>query len=61
MSIYALMFMGMMPIGSFQIGAISERFGTSFAITLGGVIVLAYSIYLFFNKDNLQKELQKHL
>lgn len=61
MSIYALMFIGMMPIGSFQIGALSERFGTSFAIIFGSVIIFLYSVYLFYNKGNLQKELQKHL
>ncbi|MBI4079436.1 MAG: MFS transporter [Candidatus Levybacteria bacterium] len=48
MSLYVLMFIGMMPIGSFQVGLVAEHLGPLFAIRLGAIFVLIYSVYFFF-------------
>ena len=40
MSIYVLMFIGLAPVGNFEIGLLSEHLGTSIAIRIGSVIVL---------------------
>jgi MFS family permease len=38
MGFYSLVFVGMGPLGSFQIGAAAERFGAPVAVGIGGVI-----------------------
>jgi predicted MFS family arabinose efflux permease len=40
MSIRALLFMGMTPVGSLQIGAMGEWLGPRFAVAIGGAICL---------------------
>ena len=53
MSIYVLMFIGLTPIGNFQIGLISEYMGTSFALRSGAVVVLIAGLTVFFLKDRI--------
>ncbi len=48
MSIYVLMFMGMAPLGNFQIGVLSEHFGPFFAIRIDALVLLAAGIALYF-------------
>jgi MFS family permease len=50
MSVYAFMFIGLSPIGSFEVGFLSDRFGTALALQLGALIVLLFGIYLFINR-----------
>lgn len=52
LSIYLLMFVGLFPLGNFQIGFVSEYFGPQMAIRIGAVIVLFAGIvgYLLKNK-----------
>lgn len=54
MSIYTLMFLGLTPIGSFQIGLFAQHFGSEFAIRLGAFIMLIFGVYLFFNRKKIQ-------
>jgi len=49
MSIYALMFLGLTPLGSLQVGFLAEHFGSQFAIRLGAVVVLLFGMGIFFN------------
>jgi MFS family permease len=51
MSIYTLMFMGMIPIGSFQIGIISEHLGPMVAIRIGAIIIFLTAITIFIKRD----------
>lgn len=51
MSIYVLMFIGLTPIGNFQIGLVSEHMGTSFALRVGSCIVLAAGLIVYYFKD----------
>lgn len=53
MSIYTLMFVGMIPFGSFEIGAISEKFGPLFAIALGSMIVFFAGGIVFSKRKKL--------
>jgi MFS family permease len=46
MSVYMMVFLGFFPIGSLIAGAVAERFGVPVGAALGGVIALAYSLYL---------------
>lgn len=62
MSIYVLMFIGLTPIGNFQIGLISEHMGTSFALQAGSVVVFFAGLTVFFFKNRIiekYKEYQK--
>jgi hypothetical protein len=54
MSIYSLVFMGLMPLGSLEIGFVSERFGTDVGIQLGALIVFAATIILFSQRKKIR-------
>lgn len=60
MSLYTLSFIGMTPIGSFQIGYIAEHFGVNFAIKIGAAIVFVFGIYLFFNRNKIIEEYRQY-
>lgn len=46
MGFYAFMALGLSPLGAFQIGWFSERFGPAWAITFGGVVTVAGAAWL---------------
>jgi MFS family permease len=56
MSIYVLMFIGTSPIGSYEIGWLSDKFGTSFAIQIGAVIVFIFGLFLFSIRKRISEE-----
>ena len=59
MSIYVLMFIGLTPIGNFQIGLVSEHLGTSFALRAGAVIILICSAIIYlYRKQIIEKHTQ---
>ncbi|HEX4272795.1 MAG TPA: MFS transporter [Rhizomicrobium sp.] len=47
---YAMGFMGMMPWGSLALGAIAERLGTNWAVTVGGCVCIAAAIGAFYDR-----------
>jgi predicted MFS family arabinose efflux permease len=47
---YAMGFLGMMPWGSLMLGWIAEHFGTSRAITVGGVICILAAILAWHDR-----------
>lgn len=53
MSIYTLMFLGMNPIGSLQIGFFAEHFGSPFAIRLGAIVVFLFALLFCFNRKKI--------
>lgn len=53
MSIYVLMFAGMQPFAGFQVGYIAEHFGPQIAIRIGAIIVMAFGLFLYFNRKKL--------
>lgn len=54
MSLYTLMFLGLSPLGSYQVGLIAEYMGSMFAIRVGAIIILLFSAALFMNRKHLQ-------
>lgn len=50
MSIYMLMFLGMFPIGSFQVGFLAEHFGSQLAVRFGAFVILLLSVGFYFNE-----------
>ena len=55
MSLYTLMFIGMSPIGNFQIGLLAEKFGSEIAIRIGAIIVFVYGMYLMMQRKNIKR------
>lgn len=53
MSIHVLMLIGMLPLGSFQIGLMAEHFGSLFAIGLGAFIVFVAAILISIYKKKI--------
>lgn len=55
MSIYTLMFLGLSPLGSLQIGFVSEHLGPLFAIRLNAVIVLTFGLILAIRSKKIRE------
>jgi MFS family permease len=60
MSIYTFMFIGLMPIGSIEIGSIAEHFGPGIAIRINATIVLLYGTYLFLKRHKITAKYESH-
>ena len=54
-SITSLAMLGMQPIGAFQMGFFTEKFGAPFALQLGSFVVFIATIYLIFSLKGLKK------
>jgi MFS family permease len=54
MSLYILMFMGMSPVGNFEIGFLTERVGISLAFTINAAIVLLVGLLVFLNRERIR-------
>lgn len=57
MSIYTLVFLGLAPIGNFEVGFLGDRFDSRIAIQIGTLIVLCFGIYFYFSEK--RKDLRK--
>ncbi len=55
MSLYTLMFIGLSPLGSFQIGFFTEHFGPEFAIRMGALISFFFALVTFQNRKKIEK------
>lgn len=53
MSIYVLMFLGLSPLGNFEIGWVSEKFGLQNGIRLGAVIVLIFGVVIYLMRKKI--------
>jgi len=53
MSIFIFMFFGMMPFGSLEIGALSEKMGAMTATTINASLLLILSIFVYNFKDKM--------
>ena len=60
MSIYILMFLGMAPIGNFEIGLLTEKLGISYAITFNAIIVIIFGGYLFSKRRKVKLQYLKY-
>jgi uncharacterized membrane protein YwaF len=53
MSAFALVFLGFAPMGNLIIGYMAERFGTSLAVTIGGILCLITIILLYWRRPEM--------
>jgi len=53
MSIYILMFLGMAPIGNFEIGYLTEHIGIANAFAINAAVVLLFGAIIFFNRRRI--------
>jgi hypothetical protein len=55
MSLFTLSFMGMFPIGSFQVGFIAEHLGAPVAIRLSACVVFISALILYYSFSKSRK------
>lgn len=55
MSVYALMFLGLMPIGNLQAGVLAEQLGAPFAVMLGAGIAGGYALWIFLRRPEVRR------
>jgi len=60
MSIYVFMFVGLSPLGNYEIGWLSEKEGTSFAIRLGAIIVFIFAFIVFMRRNRITEAFNKY-
>ena len=53
MSMYILMFLGMAPLGNFEIGYLTERFGLQAAFLMNASIVFLTGLYIFLRRKRI--------
>ena len=53
MSIYVFMFVGLTPLGNFEIGWLAEKMGTNFAIRADAIVVMLFAIYVFIQSNSI--------
>lgn len=56
MSIYALSFMGLAPLGNFEIGYVAEKFGSQFAIQISAVVIFIFGMYSYMSLKEVKKD-----
>jgi MFS family permease len=54
MSIYVLMFLGLAPVGNFEIGLLAEHFGTSTSLLINALVVMFAAAVVFVYKDRIR-------
>lgn len=54
MSIYVLMFLGMAPVGNFEIGFLTEHLGITTAIIINAIFVLIFGWIVFFYRNKIR-------
>jgi MFS family permease len=54
MSMYMMVFLGFFPVGSLLAGAVAEGFGIQAGAAFGGVIALAYGLYLLWRAPQIR-------
>jgi MFS family permease len=55
MSMYSLVFMGLMPVGNLIAGAIAQKMGAPFAVGLGGAVALGTALFVRWRFPEVRK------
>lgn len=55
LSVYLLAFVGLFPVGNFQVGLLTEHFGAQVAIRIGAIIVLIAAVGAYFLRDKVSR------
>lgn len=58
LSVYAFMFIGLAPIGNFEVGFLSDKFNTSFAMQVGAIVMLIFGTLLFIYRKKILGDLK---
>lgn len=61
LSVYLLMFVGLFPLGNFQIGLVSEHFGPQFAIRVGAFVVLITALAGYFVREKIARQHEEYM
>jgi MFS family permease len=59
MAMYAMMFMGMAPVGALVAGALAERIGAAPTVAVGGVFCALGGLFLFWRLPHLRAEARR--
>lgn len=54
MAIYALMVMGLAPLGHLEVGYFTEHYGPRFAIRFGAAVVFIFAVILFVSRNRIR-------
>ncbi|MCC7203225.1 MAG: MFS transporter [Nitrospirae bacterium] len=54
MAIYALMVMGLAPLGHLEVGYFTEHYGPRFAIRFGAAVVFIFAVILFLSRNRIR-------
>lgn len=57
MAIYTISFIGLTPIGNFEIGYFAEKFGSEFAIRANALVLAAFGLFLFYHRKKLKSKI----
>lgn len=60
MSLYSLMFLGFAPFGNFEVGFLAERIGPSAAIELNILIVVLFTVYVYFSRNKIRAQHEEY-
>jgi len=52
--------MGLTPLGNFEVGLLSEKIGTGFAIRAGAFIVFLFGVLVYFYRDRIKKDFTEY-
>ncbi|QQG44768.1 MAG: MFS transporter [Candidatus Roizmanbacteria bacterium] len=55
LSLFSLMFLGMTPFGSFQIGYLAEHLGSPMSLRINAILILLFGLFLYFKRKELLK------
>jgi hypothetical protein len=55
MSVYVFMFMGMIPIGALQAGALSRAVGAPYAVAIGAAVLFAIAVTVAVRVPELRR------
>jgi hypothetical protein len=57
MAIYSISYLGLSPIGNFEIGVLAEKYGAQVAIRLNAFVLVLFALFLFsFRKKILTRK-----
>lgn len=60
MSLYILMFLGLAPVGNFEIGWLTEHLGISWAITINASVVLVFGMFLLLSYKKIRAAYEEY-
>lgn len=60
MSIYVFMFVGLTPLGNFEVGWVSEKFGTMAAIRWNAVVVILFALYVISQRNKMRASYKEY-